>query len=43
MAKLEVKDNCPLNNFEKCKQWDCAWYILISGKHPQTGKDVDDG
>ena len=29
MAKLEVKDNCPLNNFEKCKQWDCAWYILI--------------
>ena len=42
MAKLEVKDNCPLNNFEKCKQWDCAWYILISGKHPQTGKDVND-
>ena len=25
--KLEVKDNCPLNGFEPCKQFDCAWFI----------------
>ena len=42
MAKLEVKDNCPLNNFEKCKQWYCAWYIQVRGKDPQTGKDIED-
>ena len=42
MAKLEVKDNCPLNNFEKCKQWDCAWYIQVVGKDPQSGKDIED-
>jgi|TARA_Y100001963_G_C6465791_1_gene302247 hypothetical protein len=42
MAKLEVKDNCPLNNFEKCKQWDCAWYIQVRGKDPQTGQEIED-
>ena len=40
--KLEVKDNCPLNGFKKCKQFDCAWFIQIKGKHPQTGADVDE-
>ena len=40
--KLEIKDNCPLNGFKKCKQFDCAWFIQIKGKHPQTGADVDE-
>lgn len=40
--KLDVKDNCPLNNFEPCKKLDCAWFIQIRGKDPQSGKDVDD-
>ena len=40
--KLKVKDNCPLNGFKKCKQFDCAWFIQIKGKHPQTGADVDE-
>lgn len=35
--KLEVKDNCPLNNFEPCKKFDCAWFIEIRGANPQTG------
>jgi len=41
-VKLDVKDNCPLNNFEPCKKLDCAWFIQIRGKDPQSGKDVDD-
>ena len=40
--KIEPKDNCPLNNFEPCKQLDCAWFIKIRGKNPNTGQDVDD-
>ena len=40
--KLDVKDNCPLNNFEPCKKLVCAWFIQIRGKDPQSGKDVDD-
>lgn len=40
--KLEVKDNCPLNNFEPCKKLDCAWFIQIRGQDPQTGESVDD-
>lgn len=39
--KLEVKDNCPLNNFEPCKKLDCAWFIQIRGMDPNTGEDVD--
>ena len=40
--KLQVKDNCPLNNFKPCKKFDCAWFIQIKGKHPQTGADVNE-
>jgi hypothetical protein len=40
--KLEVKDNCPLNSFKKCKKFNCAWYIQIRGTHPQTGAEVDE-
>jgi hypothetical protein len=40
--KLEPKDNCPLNNFEPCKQLDCAWFMKIRGKNPNTGDDVDE-
>lgn len=40
--KLEVKDNCPLNGFEPCKKFDCAWFIEIRGAHPQTGEEVSD-
>lgn len=40
--KLEVKNNCPLNNFEPCKQLDCAWFVQMRGTDPNTGKEVDE-
>jgi len=40
--KLEVKDNCPLNKFNPCKKFDCAWFIQIRGTNPQTGEEQDE-
>ena len=40
--KFEPKSNCPLNNFEPCKQLDCAWFIQVRGTNPNTGKEVDE-
>jgi hypothetical protein len=39
--QLEVKNNCPLNNFESCKQLECTWFIQLRGTNPNTGQDVD--
>jgi len=40
--KFEAKANCPLNSFNPCKQLECAWFIQIRGKNPNTGEDVDE-
>ena len=40
--KIEPKNNCPLDGFKPCRELDCAWFIKISGKNPQTGADIDD-
>ena len=40
--KLKVKDNCPLDNFNPCRKFECGWFIQIRGKHPQTGEEVDE-
>lgn len=40
--KMEVKSNCPLNNFKPCKQTDCAWFVQMRGTNPNTGADVDE-
>lgn len=40
--KLESKANCPLNNFEPCKQLDCAWFLKIAGTNPNTGQPIDE-
>lgn len=40
--ELKVKDNCPLNGFEPCKQLDCAWFVKMRGTDPNTGKEVDE-
>ena len=40
--KLEVKDNCPLNGFEPCKQFDCAWFMKIQGQNPNTGEPTEE-
>jgi hypothetical protein len=40
--KIEQKQNCPLNNFEPCKQLECAWFIQVRGVNPNTGEDVNE-
>lgn len=40
--KLEVKNNCPLSNFEPCKMFECAWFVQMRGQDPNSGKEVDD-
>jgi hypothetical protein len=40
--KVEPKSNCPLNGFNPCKQLECAWFLQIQGKNPNTGQEVND-
>ena len=40
--KLEVKLNCPLDNFKPCRQLDCAWFMKVRGNNPNTGEEIDD-
>jgi hypothetical protein len=40
--KIEPKANCPLDGFKPCRQLECAWFMKINGKDPQTGKEVDE-
>lgn len=40
--KLTVKENCPLNGFESCKQFDCAWFVHMRGTDPNSGQEVDE-
>jgi hypothetical protein len=40
--KIEPKSNCPLNNFEPCKQLECAWFIQVRGTNPNTGEPSDE-
>jgi hypothetical protein len=40
--KIQAKTNCPLNNFEPCKELDCAWFIKVQGTNPNTGAEIDE-
>ena len=40
--KIEPKNQCPLNNFDPCKQLDCAWFLKLRGTNPNAGEDTDD-
>jgi hypothetical protein len=40
--KIEPKANCPLDGFNPCRQLDCAWFLKISGKDPQSTKEIDE-
>lgn len=40
--KIEAKPNCPLDNFNPCRQLECAWFLKIRGSNPNTGEDIDD-
>ena len=40
--KIEAKANCPLDGFNPCRQLECAWFLKISGKDPQSNKEIDE-
>jgi hypothetical protein len=40
--KIEPKSNCPLDNFNPCRQMDCAWFMKVCGTNPNTGQEVDE-
>lgn len=40
--KIEPKNNCSLDSFSPCRQFDCGWYMKIIGKNPNTEKDVEE-
>jgi hypothetical protein len=40
--KIQPKNQCPLDNFNPCRQLDCAWFLKVAGKDPQTGKEIED-
>jgi hypothetical protein len=40
--KIEPKNQCPLDNFNPCRQLDCAWFLKIRGTNPNTGQDTDE-
>jgi hypothetical protein len=40
--ELKVKNGCPINKFEPCKQLDCAWFTKLAGKNPQGEKEVEE-
>jgi len=40
--KIEAKTNCPLDNFNPCRGLECAWFMKIVGKNPNTGADIDE-
>ena len=40
--QLESKANCPLDNFNPCRQLDCAWFMKIHGKNPQSEKEIEE-
>ena len=40
--QIKPKTNCPLNNFEPCKELECAWFTQIRGHNPNTGQQVDE-
>lgn len=39
--KIEPGKYCPLLK-KDCVGLQCAWFMLVRGKHPQTGEEVDE-
>ena len=37
-----MKDNCPLDNFNPCRQFDCAWFMKVQGNNPNTGEPTEE-
>lgn len=40
--KIEPKMNCPLDNFNPCRQMECAWFMKVVGTNPNSGSEVED-
>jgi hypothetical protein len=40
--QIESKANCPLDGFNPCRQLECAWFMKIKGKDPQSEKEIED-
>jgi len=40
--KIESKPNCPLDGFKPCRQLECAWFMKIKGKDPQSEKEIEE-
>lgn len=40
--KIEPKNNCPLDNFNPCRELSCAWFMKVTGNNPQTGQEIDE-
>ena len=40
--QIEAKANCPLDGFKPCRQLECAWFMKIRGKDPQSEKEIDE-
>lgn len=40
--KIQPKNNCPLDNFNPCRELDCAWFMKIVGSNPNTGEPTED-
>lgn len=40
--KIESKSNCPLDGFNPCRQLECAWFMKIRGKDPQTTNEIEE-
>lgn len=36
------ESNCPMDNFNPCRQLKCAWFMKVSGTNPNTGKEIED-
>lgn len=40
--KIESKANCPLDGFNPCRELECAWFMKIKGKDPQSDKEIEE-
>lgn len=39
---MQPKPNCPLHNFEPCRELGCAWFTQLRGKDPQSEQEIDE-
>lgn len=40
--RIEPQANCPLDSFKPCRKLDCAWFLKIKGKDPQSEQEIED-